>query len=118
MQPLIIEYCMSELTNDHMKEPVYSAKCNLFGKTLSHEIQAIFVKRYALKRSRNIGTVNIARKLRQNGTIWIHQRVAKFILTLSSLYDVSVKSINCEVSMLQYFIFPIFNVIINPNDYI
>ena len=65
MQPLIIEYCMSELTNDPMKEPVYSAKCNLFGKTLSHEIQAIFVKRYALKRSRNIGTVNIARKLRQ-----------------------------------------------------
>lgn len=56
---------MSELTNDHMKKPVYSAKCNLFGKTLSHKIQAIFVKRYALKRSRNIGTVNIARKLRQ-----------------------------------------------------
>ena len=64
---------MSELTNDHMKEPVYSAKCNFFGKTLSHEIQAIFVKRYALKRSRNIGTVNIARKLRQNGTNQSHR---------------------------------------------
>ena len=56
-----------------MKEPVYSAKHNLFGKTLSHEIQAIFVKRNALKRSRNIGTVNIARKLRQNGTNQSHR---------------------------------------------
>ena len=57
-----------------MKEPVYSAKHNLFGKTLSHEIKAIFVKRYALKRSRNIGTVNIARKLRQNGADQSHRR--------------------------------------------
>lgn len=87
---------MSELTNDHMKEPVYSAKCNLFGKTLSHEIQAIFVKRYALKRSRNIGTVNIARKLRQNGTNQSHRgRVVREVTDM--VLQTSAKGSGCLV---------------------
>ena len=90
-----------------MKEPVYSAKCNLFGKTLSYEIQAIFVKRYALKRSRNIGTVNIARKLRQNGTNQsqrgrVVREVTEMVLQTLSLIHIFSDSSKNPQYLLQF----------------